>query len=418
MPGSGLRAAPKHSILYSMRNTGAKNTLWFQPIDVLFALIGLFLWVLTLQYALYMDFLPGIVCILGICNTAGILLYRKFLNPALLLMFSTLFLRYLFAPFDIFPCDFTLLFVVYAAALNARRAMRYFALFGAGTLTALFAVPRILYYRDFGNITLCIFPELLVLITFAAATVHRMRISEKETRLLVARQRENEQLRDAQFAVNTERTRIAREMHDIVAHTLSVVIAQADGGRYAAQTDPAAAQTALETISEMSRAALADIRSIIGVLRDPQETRKPLRPQPAADDLEHLVETVRHSGARISFIKIGTPQPLPVGLGNALYRICQEAVTNALKHAGPYANISVLLKWKTGSIILEITDDGRGAAAHNDGKGHGIMGMQERAALFGGNVEAGPLTGSGFKVSAFIPLPKSQTPEREKENDE
>jgi len=210
---------------------------------------------------------------------------------------------------------------------------------------------------------------------------------------------------EAELAVLEERSRIAREMHDIVAHTLSVVIAQADGGRYAAKKDPQAPLVALATISDMARDALKDIRSIIGVLRDAEGNEQPTLPQPVEHDLEELVRTVHESGITVSFVRTGETRPLPVGVGNAIYRICQEALTNSLKHAGPHAEITILLQTTDAALILQVDDDGRGAAAPFDGKGHGLVGMAERAAAFGGTVISGPRPSGGFRVIASIPIP-------------
>lgn len=224
------------------------------------------------------------------------------------------------------------------------------------------------------------------------------------------RDRELMALRDrAELAAIAERTRIAREMHDIVAHTLSVVIAQADGGRYAAKSNPEAAERALTVIADMSRAALGDIRSIIGILRDPADASAPLAPEPIDSDLNALIDQVRESGQEVSYVVTGKARPLPVGVGNSLYRICQEALTNSLKHAGPHAQLTIALHWRPAEVILTVTDNGRGAAAVDDGKGHGLIGMNERAAVFGGTVVAGPRQGGGFKVTATIPTPTERT---------
>ena len=216
---------------------------------------------------------------------------------------------------------------------------------------------------------------------------------------------ERERDQQAQLATSAERTRIAREMHDIVAHSLSVIIAQADGGRYAAAKNPEAAVKALETIADMSRGALKDIRSIIGVLRSSTPEPVPLLPQPVAEDLDALVEKVHSSGTDITLTRIGTARPLPTGVGAAIYRICQESITNTLKHAGPEARICVILQWMDNKLVIQIDDDGAGPSPH-DGKGHGIIGMKERASTFGGSVDTGPIEGGGFRVIAAIPLEK------------
>ncbi|MBX9243783.1 sensor histidine kinase [Actinotalea ferrariae] len=276
--------------------------------------------------------------------------------------------------------------------------------------------------------------SLLTSTTFAFALVRRSRRERVDSLVDRARRLEIERDQQAQLATSAERTRIAREMHDIVAHSLSVIIAQADGGRYAAATDPAAATRSLTTISETGRAALADMRRLLGVLRPevaqaagagapagaggaagtgapssaaPQAPAvADLTPQPAVDDIAHLVEQVRSSGVRISLVRMGQDRPLPPGTGLTVYRICQESLTNVLKHAGPGPTVTVLLQWTPASLVLEVSDDGRGAAAQGgDGAGQGVLGMRERAAMLGGTVAVGPRPGGGFRVRAEIPLP-------------
>ncbi|WP_282948076.1 sensor histidine kinase, partial [Cellulomonas endometrii] len=180
-----------------------------------------------------------------------------------------------------------------------------------------------------------------------------MRRSRRETIAALrdrAERLEVERDQQAQIATAAERTRIAREMHDIVAHSLSVVVAQADGGRYAAAADPDAATRALGTIAETGRAALADMRRLLGVLREPDAAERsattPYTPQPAEQDLEGLVEQVRASGVRASLVRMGTARQLPPGVGLTVYRICQEALTNVLKHAGPDPAVTVLVQWR------------------------------------------------------------------------
>lgn len=114
---------------------------------------------------------------------------------------------------------------------------------------------------------------------------------------------------------------------------------------------------------------------------------------------------MRASGVRASLVRMGTPRPLPPGVGLAVYRICQEALTNVLKHAGPDPTVTVLVQWQPAGLVLEVTDDGRGAAADSDGAGHGLVGMRERVAMIGGRFTAGPRPGGGFRVRAEVPLP-------------
>lgn len=245
----------------------------------------------------------------------------------------------------------------------------------------------------------------LVLLSWGAGLLRRSRLEQRETLRERARRLERERDQQAQIATVAERNRIAREMHDIVAHSLSVVVAQADGGRYAAQTDPQAATRALETIAETSRAALADMRRILGVLRDEDGETTKLLPQPADSDLTALIAQVKDAGLPVSQVTIGAPRHLPAGTGVAIYRIVQESLTNILKHAGPQATAIVTTAWSPVGLSVTIDDDGRGAAAASDGSGHGLVGMRERAAMLGGTLSAGPKPGGGFRVIAHVPLP-------------
>ncbi len=204
------------------------------------------------------------------------------------------------------------------------------------------------------------------------------------------------------LAVSDERARIAREMHDVVAHTLSIVVAQADGGRFAASKDPAKAARALETIADVSRAALTEMRGLLGVLRE-SDGDADLGPQPTLADIPTLVSSVRDGGLEVSYVTTGTPRPLPIGAGLTAYRIVQEALTNVLKHAGPKATAYVQLRWSPSTLDVAISDDGRGAAARATG-GTGIEGMRERVTIFGGTLKAGPKRGGGYMVKAHLPL--------------
>ncbi|WP_084125312.1 sensor histidine kinase [Demequina sp. NBRC 110054] len=215
--------------------------------------------------------------------------------------------------------------------------------------------------------------------------------------------REREAAAAQELAASTERARIAREMHDVVAHTLSVVVAQADGGRFAGRTDPDAALRSLDTIADVSRAALTEMRALLGVLRE-GDTETQMGPQPSLADVPALVASTREGGLDVSYVTTGTPRPVPIGAGLAVYRIVQEALTNVLKHAGPSPKAFVQLRWEDDGLTVTVSDDGRGAAARGDGNGSGIAGMTERASAFGGSLSAGPKAGGGFLVRARLPL--------------
>jgi signal transduction histidine kinase len=213
----------------------------------------------------------------------------------------------------------------------------------------------------------------------------------------------------AQMAAAAERARIARELHDVVAHNVSVMVVQADGAAYALGTDPGRAREALAAISATGRQALAEMRMLLGVLRrndgEGQAVRAPL---PGLGQLDDLLEQTRAAGLPVYCIVEGAPQPLPGGAALAAYRIVQESLTNTRKHAGQGASARVRLHYTGDALELAITDDGIGTAAVSDGAGHGLTGMTERASLYGGSVRAGPAPGGGFQVTARLPIASVQ----------
>jgi signal transduction histidine kinase len=207
----------------------------------------------------------------------------------------------------------------------------------------------------------------------------------------------------AQIAAAAERARIARELHDVIAHNVSVMVVQADGASYALGSDPGRAAEALAAISATGRQALAEMRRLLGILRRDEEAT-PREPLPGIGQLGELLESTRAAGLPVSFTVEGVPQPLPGGAALAAYRIVQESLTNTRKHAGPLASAQVTLRYLEDGLVLEISDDGRGAATRPDGAGHGLTGMAERVAVYGGSVTAGPREGGGFRVTARLPV--------------
>ena len=204
----------------------------------------------------------------------------------------------------------------------------------------------------------------------------------------------------ARLAVADERMRIARELHDVVAHALSVIAVQAGTGRVVIDTDAETARSALSSIEHESRAALGEMRRLLSVLRD-DDADGPLEPSPGLDDLEALVASTVGSGLPVEVHLCGERTPMPAGAELAAYRIVQEALTNARKHAGA-TRVDVWVTWQPGVLQVEVVDDGRGAG-HPEPGGHGLVGMQERAALYGGWLEAGDHPGGGYRVAASIP---------------
>ena len=211
---------------------------------------------------------------------------------------------------------------------------------------------------------------------------------------------ESEQEQRARAATVDERNRIARELHDIVAHSLSVIVVQAEGGRALAARHPERAGEVLGTIAETGREALTETRRILGVLRDGREVGgAEYGPQPGLADVADLV---RRTSDRAELTTFGAPPPLAPAVGLTAYRVVQESLTNVLKHAGPDARARVVLACTADAVEIEVTDDG-GTATVPDGKGHGLRGMAERVSLHDGELSAGPGPTGGFVVRARIP---------------
>jgi signal transduction histidine kinase len=208
----------------------------------------------------------------------------------------------------------------------------------------------------------------------------------------------------ARRAVTEERLRIARELHDVVAHSMSIIAVQSGVGAHLLDSRPEEARKALAAVEATSRQALVEMRRLLGVLRQEAEPRGSLAPAPGLGEVEALAAEVARAGVRVEVRIEGTPAALPAGLDLSAYRIVQEALTNVVRHAGP-ATARVAVRYAPDRVALEVADDGRGGDPAGQGRGgHGIAGMRERAALYGGTLEAGPLPGGGFRVAASLPL--------------
>ncbi|MFC5187352.1 sensor histidine kinase [Actinomadura harenae] len=215
---------------------------------------------------------------------------------------------------------------------------------------------------------------------------------------------------DARAARIEERSRIARELHDVVAHHVSVMTVQAGAARRIIDRDPGGAREAMSTIEEVGRTALSEMRRIVGVLRTERDelARGELAPQPGLGDLGGLLDHVRETGLSVQLWIEGEARTPSPGVDVAAFRLIQEALTNTLKHAGPQARAWVRLRYTAEDLTVEIEDDGRGTATivadSGDKPGHGLVGMYERVALYGGELRIGPRVGGGFGVRARFPL--------------
>ncbi len=315
------------------------------------------------------------------------------------------------------PADVAVLFAIYAVAAWSQQrwkqaAVLVLGLFGAGLAAVDWMVNATGQADVLGVGFAFVSLGLVVVVAWVFGDLMRSR------RAVVGRLREqNEALareRDqrGRLAAQEERSRIAREMHDIVAHSLSVVVVQADGGAYAARSAlesgsvsaEALGRTAatLETVASTARSALADTRRLVGVLREQGDTAE-YAPQEGLEQLDALVGRVRDAGVPVGLDVRGYLGGLPHGVDLAAYRVVQESLTNVLKHAGPAARARVDVHVVPGALHLRVLDDGRGASVDSDGGGHGILGMTERVAVHGGLLQAGPQPGGGFGVVAMIP---------------
>jgi len=292
------------------------------------------------------------------------------------------------------------MFVLFAAAysLGAHASFRR----AAAGLVLTFTVVAVLSHRgelglaftqDGGGKAVALSSLQLLAFWLAGVFVHARRRAVSLSARSAALQRQAEQ------AAAAERARIARELHDIVAHHLSVVVLQAAGAR--ASGKPAGA--ALEKIENSARQALEETSRLLNVLRDPAEETG-LAPQPGTGDLDTLAAAVRAAGLPVNLVIDGDLAAIPATVDVSVYRIVQEALTNVLKHAGP-ARAEVTIGCEQDAVTIEVTDNGTGQPGNGSpGGGHGLAGMRERAAAFGGELAAGPRPGGGFAVRARLPL--------------
>jgi len=307
--------------------------------------------------------------------------------------------------------DCALLALAYtAAALGTRWTSRVAlaaAVLGGPLLELRFHVSRGSDAPQLGAGLLLATPLVACWVLGRLTRTRRAYYAELEDR---AARLERERDAKSQIAVAAERARIARELHDVVAHNVSVMIVQADGAAYVMDTAPEQARKALEHIAGTGRQALEEMRRLLGVLRSSDAAGEYV-PQPGVEQLPELLDQVRRAGLPVAFAVEGEPRPLPRGVELTAYRIVQEALTNARKHAGPEARAGVRVGFDRSGMRVVVEDDGAGSQERlvreggEDRLGHGLIGMRERVGMVGGRLEAGPREGGGFRVDAYLPLP-------------
>jgi signal transduction histidine kinase len=252
-----------------------------------------------------------------------------------------------------------------------------------------------------------VIPELALFAVFWVAgdnvRTRRAYLAELEAR---AARLEREREEKADRAVSEERARIARELHDVIAHNVSVMVVQASAGEEVFDSNPARARESLSAVASTGRAALAELRRLLGVIRaeETSDGGPSYTPQPGIDHLDELVRQVRETGLAVELSVLGQPRELPEAIGLCAYRIVQEALTNTLKHADA-SGAQVNVRYVADALELQVVDDGHGAPAMNgETPGHGLIGMRERVALFGGELTAHSRPGHGYEVRARLPL--------------
>ncbi|GAA2620795.1 MULTISPECIES: sensor histidine kinase [Streptomyces] len=251
-----------------------------------------------------------------------------------------------------------------------------------------------------------LFPAVVFVVGRGSAALAERNRQFAELTLQLRRQQEERALR----ALTEERVRIARELHDVVAHHMSVISLQAGMASYVFTTDPAASRQALDTIADTSREALEEMRRMLVLLRvgqeGPPEDGTAYAPAPGLDLLDRLLERVRGAGVEVTMEVAGSPTRLPQGMALCVYRVVQEALTNVLKHAGP-TRAAVTIRYERRTVVVCVTDEGDGNFRPNQGMspGHGLIGMRERAKIYGGSVTAGPRALGGFEVRLTLPAP-------------
>jgi signal transduction histidine kinase len=243
-------------------------------------------------------------------------------------------------------------------------------------------------------------PILLVAPVWLAGSAMR----RHQHRAEASAQRAERLEQDREAALRAERARIARELHDVVTHSVSVMVMQTGAARQIMARDERRSRALLQSVEASGRSALEELRRLLGLLSD-QDSDAPLSPQPGVTEIPALVEQVRQTGQRVELRVEGQPQTVSGGVGVAAYRIVQEALTNVLKHASG-APSEVVLRWEDRALDLEIIDEGppQNGARRDAQPGRGLAGMRERAAMYGGTLDARPGAGGGYAVRAHIPL--------------
>jgi signal transduction histidine kinase len=344
----------------------------------------------------------GVVAWLILVATQSVPLFwrRRRSAPVLVLITGTWVLgQLLFGP----SAPFGLWVALYSTIVHATRRT---AELGAAAATAAVAALQLVHLgRDRLELQEAVPQVVATLIVVIVGFV----VADRRSRSAALRERaeflEREREALSGQVVAEERLRIARELHDLVAHSLTTIAIQSSTGRLALPQHPDVALRALTTIETTSRDATREMRQLLGVLRQPDDTAAHLDPSPGLQNLDALVDGIRHAGADVRVRIEGTPRPLSKALDLVAYRVVQEALTNVAKHAGQAATATVLIRYDEEQLTLEVVDDGAGHETADGGQpGHGIVGMRERVTSMDGRFAVGPQPAGGFRVDARLPI--------------
>ncbi|MGC4856032.1 sensor histidine kinase [Micromonospora sp. DT4] len=375
----------------------------------------------------------GVVAFVGVASAVGqtggwaatgvgvgmavALLFRRTHPGAVTVVVATLALVQLIARWGPLAFDVAVLIALYSVVKYGRR-LRDGVLAGAvaavGVLLAAAQTPGVVVWW----VTALWYALVTGAVWLVALNVRTRRLyvlSLEERAATLEREREAE----SRAAVAEERTRIARELHDVVAHSMAVMIVQADGARFMLDRDPEQARTAVKVVADTGRSALEEMRRLVGVLRDAGPSgagvvaADPEHRRLALAELPDLLARFRDAGLRIRDAATGQPPALPPGLALTVYRVVQEALTNALKHAGVGATVDVTLTYTAEAVVVRVVDDGRGRPVVSPAPsgGHGLLGMRERVAVYDGSLTAGTQPTGGWQVEVRLPLPSQPSAE-------
>jgi signal transduction histidine kinase len=300
------------------------------------------------------------------------------------------------------PFDFTI-FVAGCAAVFLVGLLRERARAAAGLVVAVGVAALVVYRDPLSNADAAIVTSIIFGIIWTIAFAVSRKFEEADEARERAARAEREREERARSAVTEERARIARELHDVVGHSVSVMTVQASAVRRLLLPEQKREREALLVVERTGREALAEMRRMVGVLRRPEEAPA-LAPQPSLEHVDKLVEQAREAGLPVELKIEGDPLPLSAGVDLTAYRLVQEGLTNALKHARA-ERAQVLVRYDDANIEVTVSDDGVGAGGGDgDGGGHGLVGVRERVAVYGGDLEAGPRPEGGFRLRAKLPV--------------